>query len=86
MARSGNRVGALSKLAKLQLTNGDASNHEYAQIYAQLGEKDRAIAALERGYRFKDTGLILLRVDQFLDPLRSDPRFAALVRKLDFPA
>jgi TolB-like protein len=86
LARSGDRVGALNKLAKLERVNGDASNHEYAQIYAQLGDKDRAFAALDRAYEFKDSGLISLRVDQFLDPLRSDPRFAALLRKMNFPA
>jgi TolB-like protein len=86
LARSGDRAGALNKLAKLERVNGDASNHEYAQIYAQLGDKDRAFAALDRAYEFKDSGLISLRVDQFLDPLRSDPRFAALLRKMNFPA
>lgn len=86
LARSGNRAGALTKLAKLQQVNGDASNHEYAQIYAQLGDKDRAFAMLDRAYEFKDSGLISLRVDQFLDPLRSDPRFAALLRKVNLPA
>lgn len=85
LARSGNRAGALNKLAKLERVNGDASNHEYAEIYAQLGDKDSAFAALDRAYEFKDSGLISLRVDQFLDPLRSDPRFKALLRKVNLP-
>jgi TolB-like protein len=86
MARSGDRAGAEGKLAKLQQGYRDAASYQYAQIYAQLGDKDRAFANLDHGFAIKDAGLTGVKSDPFLDPLRSDPRFAALLRKMNFPA
>ena len=65
---------------------GDAASYQYAQIYADLGDKDRAIAALEHAWSVRDPGLFNVRVDPLLDPLRSDPRFQAIVRRMNFPA
>ncbi|HEY6048365.1 MAG TPA: TIR domain-containing protein, partial [Sphingomicrobium sp.] len=65
---------------------GEAAQYQYAEIDAQRGEKDQAIADLERAWAIKDPGLILLPTDPFLDPIRSDPRFVALVQKMNFPA
>jgi len=63
----------------------DAAHYQYAQIYAQLGEKDRAFAELGQAWAQRDAGLASLNVDPLLDPLRGDPRFAAIVKKLNFP-
>jgi TolB-like protein/Flp pilus assembly protein TadD len=83
--RAGDRIRVQDRLAKLQQANGEAASFQYAEIFAQLGDKDRAFAALDRAYVVKDPGLIATRVDPFLDPLRSDPRFAAMLQKLNFP-
>ena len=64
---------------------GDASAYQQAEIFAQRGEKDRAFAALERAVKARDPGVIEIRVDPFLDPLRSDPRFAPLEAQLRLP-
>jgi hypothetical protein len=64
---------------------GDTANYQYAQVYAQLGEKDRAVAALDRAWAFRDNGLAWTRVDPHLNPLRGDPRYAALLAKMHFP-
>jgi serine/threonine protein kinase/tetratricopeptide (TPR) repeat protein len=53
-----------------------------AFIYAGLGEKDEAFAWLEKAYAGRDFILVLHRVDPTFDPLRSDPRFADLVRRV----
>lgn len=86
LIRRGDRAGGQERLAKLQHLFGDAASAQIAEIYAQLGDRDSAFAALDRGFAIKDGGLVALRVDPFLDPLRSDPRFAALLREMNFPA
>ena len=86
MARSGDRAGAERKLAALQQGYKDAASYQYGQIYTQLGDKDRAFANLDHGFEIKDAGLLGLKTDAFLDPIRSDPRFAALMKKMAFPA
>ncbi len=57
-----------------------------AEVYANLGDNDDAITWLERGYREHDDFLALLRVWPAFDRLRSDPRFQALVRRMNFPS
>lgn len=85
-ARSGDRAGAHATLAKFQKAFSDAGSTQYAEIHAQLGEKDQAFAALDRAFAIKDGGLLGIRLHPFLDPLRSDPRYPALLRKLNFPS
>jgi TolB-like protein/DNA-binding winged helix-turn-helix (wHTH) protein len=53
-----------------------------AMMYALLGHKDRAFYWLERGYRERSPAYSALNVDPCWDPLRSDPRFADLVRRV----
>jgi TolB-like protein/tetratricopeptide (TPR) repeat protein len=86
MARSNNLSGAQQKLAALQQGYHDAASYQYGEIYAQLGDRDRAFANLEHGFQIKDAGLVGLKTDPFMDPIRSDPRFAALMNKMAFPA
>lgn len=54
-----------------------------ARIYAGLGEKDEAFAWLEKAYDAHDTQLEFLGVEQFYDPLRADPRYADLMRRIN---
>ncbi|MFB0565281.1 MAG: protein kinase [Candidatus Aminicenantaceae bacterium] len=53
-----------------------------ARVYAGLGEKDEAFIWLERGYSQNDARLVYLKVDPTFDPLRSDPRYTKLLRKI----
>jgi len=84
--RSGDAAGAQQKIDALRASYGDAASTQFGEIYAQMGDKERAFAALDRAYQIKDAGLLALKVDPFLDPLRSDPRFTAMLRKMNFPA
>jgi hypothetical protein len=59
--------------------------YEIALIYAALGEKDEAFAWLEKSFEARDKGLTFLKIDPCLDPLRSDPRFQDLIRRVGFP-
>jgi eukaryotic-like serine/threonine-protein kinase len=56
-----------------------------ARIYAGLGEKDKAIEWLEKGYGERSTGgaFANIKVDPAYDSLRSDPRFADLLRRMN---
>ncbi|MGE5285872.1 MAG: TPR end-of-group domain-containing protein, partial [Micromonosporaceae bacterium] len=53
-----------------------------AMGYAALGDGDRAFACLERAYQARSAGLIYLHLDPAYAPLRDDPRFADLVRRI----
>lgn len=59
-------------------------NH-LAALYAELGDKERALASLERAYQERDPWLPLDMAAPRLDPLRSDPRFQDLLRRIGLP-
>lgn len=56
-----------------------------AMIYSGLGDKDSAFEWLETAFRQRDDQLPGLKVDPFFASLRSDPRFADLVRRIGLP-
>ena len=51
-------------------------------VYVGLGDRDRALELLQEAVRQRSQGLVFLKVDPWFDPLRSDPRFHALLREL----
>jgi len=55
----------------------------FALVHAGLGERDRAFRYLERAYQERSTVLAYLLIDPRLAPLRDDPRFHALARRLE---
>lgn len=58
--------------------------YELAEAYARVGEKDKAFEMLNQAYDEQTHGMAQLRVSPVLDPLRSDPRFANLLRRMNF--
>lgn len=56
-----------------------------AEVYVAFGEVDAAFRWLEAAYRARSTGVLQLKVERHWDPIRSDPRFAALVTKVGIP-
>ena len=56
-----------------------------AYIHIGMGEYDEAIRLLEQAYSERSWFLIFMKVEPWLDPLRDDPRFADIQRRLDFP-
>ena len=59
---------------------------DIAAVYAALGDRDAAIASLERGFEKKCTGMTLLLMDPEFQSLRADPRFQDILRRVGFPA
>ena len=84
-ARSGNRALALAKLASLKGRESAFASVDYARVYAQSGDKTRAFEALDRAWEVRDSRLFDLKVDPYLDPLRSDARYAPLAKRLGLP-
>jgi serine/threonine protein kinase/Tfp pilus assembly protein PilF len=88
-AAAGNSAEANSRLARdLQRLRAEKvfiRPSLVAEVYASLGDKDKAIRWLDQGYTEHDAFMILLKVWPAYDPLRSDPRFEALVRRMNFP-
>ena len=58
---------------------------DIARLHAQVGNREEALALLERATSEDFTGLSLLKVDQAWDSVRADPRFAAVVRRIGIP-
>ncbi len=80
--------GALTKAIEArqaQRKTGYSSAYNIAVLYAGLGDKDEAFKWLNTAYQERDWQLEALKTDFLLDPLRSDPRFADLVRKVGLP-
>ncbi|GAC1455277.1 MAG: hypothetical protein PVSMB6_12230 [Steroidobacteraceae bacterium] len=84
-AKLGRRADAQALLAKYQREWGDAAAYQYAEINTQWGDLPAALAWLEKASRLRDPGLVTLRTDPLLDPLRKEPRFQAIERQLKFP-
>jgi adenylate cyclase len=85
---SGGWKEALSKsieTLKAQRKTGYTSPYVIAEAYADMGEKDQAFQWLNTAFQEHDQGLMGLKTDFTLDSLRSDPRFAELVRKVGLP-
>jgi len=56
-----------------------------AFTYASLGNKDRAFAWLDKAVEQRSWIIIYVKYDDVWDPLRSDPRFKDLLRRVGLP-
>jgi serine/threonine-protein kinase len=84
-AKAGERERALLILKRLETKKEFVSPGELAVLYLALGEREKAYASLEQAYAVHDSQLQFLGVDPSFDPLRSDPRFQDLMRRVGLP-
>jgi serine/threonine-protein kinase len=84
-ARAGEREKAQEILKQLQTSKNYVSSGELPILYVALGEREKAFASLEKAYAEHDVQLQFLKVEPGFDPLRSDPRFQDLMRRMNFP-
>jgi serine/threonine-protein kinase len=81
-ARAGERERAQTILQQLLANERYVSPAELAILYAALNEREQAFASLEKAYGARDPNLQVLGVDPAFDSLRSDTRFANLIRRI----
>ncbi len=83
-ARMGEADSARKLIGRLEssVRRDGIGRYEIALVYAGLGDRNNAFKWLEEAYQAHDVGLVYLRVDPCLDPLRSDPRFGDLMRRI----
>jgi tetratricopeptide (TPR) repeat protein len=83
-ARAGKVDAAQRTISRLEedVRKDGIGRYEIALVYAGLGRRQDAFKWLEDAYRVHDVGLVYLKVDPCLDPLRSDPRFTDLLQRI----
>ncbi len=73
---------AITKELEEKYARREASGYDIAGMYAGLGEKDQAFAWLDKACQTRSGLLIFVTSDPPFDSLRSDPRYADLVRRM----
>ena len=83
-AHAGRRRDALQLLADLKRRKsvGYVPTAAFVNAYLGLGDNEQAFAALEEAYKEKSEILQWVKTHPYFDPIRSDPRFADLVRRV----
>ena len=83
-AAAGERAKAEAIIAKLNQMSSRRFVSPFctAIIYLGLGDKERTLDGLEKAYEARSQWLTFLKVDRVFDPLRSDPRFVELLKKV----
>ena len=83
-SRSARADEARRALAKLEQVSGSQADRIAMLLvaYSGTGQKDRVIELLQRAYSEHSNAVVPIKVDPMYDPIRSDPRFADLLRRL----
>jgi TolB-like protein/Tfp pilus assembly protein PilF len=83
-AHAGRRTDALRLLAELRRRSqtGYVPAGAFLNAYLGLGDNQQAFAWLERAYQERSNTLQFMKVHPYFDPLRDDPRFADLLRRV----
>jgi TolB-like protein/Flp pilus assembly protein TadD len=83
-ARAGRAGAARDIISRLEenVKKDGVGRYEIALVYAGLGDKTNALQWLDQALEVHDVGLVYLKVDPCLDPLRTDPHFNELLRKI----
>jgi TolB-like protein/Tfp pilus assembly protein PilF len=87
LAMAGRRAEARAVLEGLRQPSSGryVSPYSVALVYTGLGDRDQALAWLDKAYDERSDYMPYLGLEPMLDPLRSDPRFGALVRRVGLP-
>jgi TolB-like protein/tetratricopeptide (TPR) repeat protein len=81
----GDTKAAELEFEKLKALHGDPWALDYAEVYAQWGDKKSALQWLLKAEHMRDPGLAFLKATWELDPIRNEPGFKALEERMDYP-
>ena len=83
----GNRNEALAIVREIEdkYSKGEADGRDVAVVYAGIGENDKVFEWLEKDFQNRGTSLTELRMEVSFVPLRSDPRFKDLIKRMGLP-
>ena len=86
-AAIGNRREALSIARELEnkYKSGEADGRDIAVVYAGLGDNDRVFEWLEKDFQIHSSSIVDLRLESAFIPLRTDPRFNELLKRMGLP-
>jgi TolB-like protein len=84
-ALAGQRDKAMNVLAELGGEYQQKNVWGIVEVYAALGEKDEAFRCLEAGYKYRHNWLPWIKWNRNYEPLRDDPRFGDLLRRMNLP-
>jgi TolB-like protein/class 3 adenylate cyclase/Tfp pilus assembly protein PilF len=82
-AFEGNVAKAKATLAKVSEEDRLICPHAMAYVNVGFGKTEAALSELEQAYNIHDLLMLVLKVDRVLDPLRNEPRFKALMKKMN---
>jgi serine/threonine-protein kinase len=82
--RAALRLAAATLVARSR--QGYVNPYAIAELYALAGEKDHALKWLATAYQERAGQILFIKVYPVWDPLRDDPRFQAVLRKVNFPS
>jgi TolB-like protein/tetratricopeptide (TPR) repeat protein len=83
----GNRTEALAIAREIEdkFATGEADGRDVAVVYAGLGDNDKVFEWLEKDFKSRNTSTQELRLEFPFAPLRSDPRFKDLLKRMGLP-
>ena len=86
-AKAGRQAEARAVIKELEerYARNQAAGHEVAGVYSGLNEKDKAFEWLEKDFQNRDSRLPTFRWEMQFQPLRDDPRFNDLLKRMNLP-
>jgi eukaryotic-like serine/threonine-protein kinase len=76
---------ATIELLKSKSQSGYVSPNEIATLYARIGDRDHTFEWLEKAYQEHSARMEYLKVEDFLEPFHSDPRYVDLLKRVGLP-
>ena len=82
-AKMGDHTQSRKYLDELISKYGDAVSWQQVEVYATLGDKDKAFEAMDRAYDIRDPGITSILFTPLIEPLRDDPRYFEMLQRLN---